>query len=124
MGGQCSDAGVSSRAATPWSKEDPVPSRDPRLPRNHNGFPHLACGDRIGSNIPAVAPPRARAVPFRIRKPHLSFALGRLPIQRPFKLSRGRRSFEVAGQNFTIRCVAAVEFFVGVPIRTKRGAVQ
>ena len=30
----------------------------------------------------------------------------------------------MAGQNFTICCVAAVEFPVGFPIRPKRGAIQ
>src|ERR1035441_295592 len=72
-----------------------------------------------------ILPTRIYAVPAsHISKPHLSAALGRVPIQRPFKPSRGRRSFEVTGQNFTIRCIPAVEFPVGVPIRTKRRACQ
>src|ERR1017187_1403265 len=57
-------------------------------------------------------------------KPRLSAALGRVSIQRHFKLSSSRRSFDVAGQNLAIRCVAAVEFLVGCPIRTKRRALQ
>ena len=69
------------------------------------------------------APQRLR-IWFLLQKPNLSAAMRRVPIQRPFKLSRDRRSFEVAGQNFTIRCVAAVEFPVGFLIRTKRRAFQ
>src|SRR5271165_6018993 len=36
------------------------------------------------------------------RKPNLPAAVGRIPVQRMFKLSRNRWSFELAGQNFTI----------------------
>ena len=54
----------------------------------------------------------------------LLVAFGRIPIQRVFKLSRDRRSFEVAGQNFMIGCVVAVEFPVGFLIRPKRRACQ
>jgi hypothetical protein len=41
-------------------------------------------------------------------KARLSAALRRLPIQCMFKLSRDRRSIDIAGENFTIRCIAAV----------------
>jgi hypothetical protein len=54
----------------------------------------------------------------------LLVAFGRVPIQRVFKFSRGRRSFELAGQNLTIGCVVSVEFTIGIPIRPKRRAGQ
>jgi hypothetical protein len=57
-------------------------------------------------------------------KARLSAALRRLPIQCMFKLSRDRRSFDIAGENFTIRCVATVKFPVGFLIRTKSRAFQ
>src|ERR1019366_2538828 len=77
-----------------------------------------------GMNRAPGAHTGTRSIPFCIRKPHLSRALGRLPMQRPFKLSRGRRRLEVARQNLTIRRVAAVKFLVGFPTRTERRAFQ
>jgi len=54
----------------------------------------------------------------------LSTTFGRRPTQRRFKPFRDRRRREVAAKDFTIRDVAAVEFPVGFPVRTKRRAFQ
>ena len=45
-------------------------------------------------------------------------------MQRPFKLCRSRRSFEIARQNFTVRRILAVKFPIGVRVGSQCRAFQ
>src|SRR5208283_279951 len=84
-------------------------------PRNYDQCRQIQFSGHTGT-------PSARGV--ASQKTRLSPTVGRVPIQRVFELSRDRRWFEVAGQNFAIRRIAGVEFSIGFPIRTKRRAFQ
>ena len=60
----------------------------------HDAFPPVeAYSTRDGRTVPVLK----HAGTVRIPKPRLLFALGRVPVERPFKPSRDRWSFEVAG---------------------------
>jgi hypothetical protein len=76
--------------------------------RCKNGVGHQqvlpVVGPTNGAHIPGMdGQPQFYAGTVRIAKLRLLVALGRFPMQSPFKLPRNLRSFEVAGQNFTIR---------------------
>ena len=90
-----------------------------------SGF--VACVGHLSPPVEVKAhrrPPRKDDRQCAIDSRTLTVAVGRVPMQRFFKLCRSRRSFEVARQNLTIRCVVTVKFPVRFLIRTKGRALQ
>ena len=77
------------------------------------GFPPV---NRIRASVFFFGtPPSGRRV-MRFPNPTLSVAVGRVAVQRPLKLCRSRRSFEIARQNLTVCRVATVKFPIGVRV--------